>query len=46
MNKEGAAERLLEDLEFLQCLANPDYIVFLIRHNYFRDEVNAKLNVL
>ncbi|ORY48951.1 SOH1-domain-containing protein, partial [Rhizoclosmatium globosum] len=29
--------RLILELEFVQCLANPKYLQFLAQHNYFND---------
>lgn len=45
MNLKGGAEtedqqrlRFQVELEFIQCLANPNYLNFLAQRNYFKDE--------
>jgi hypothetical protein len=32
------AKRFLVELEFVQCLANPNYLQFLVQHSYFEKE--------
>eukprot|EP01103_Thecamoeba_quadrilineata_P001664 TRINITY_DN1150_c0_g1_i3.p1 TRINITY_DN1150_c0_g1~~TRINITY_DN1150_c0_g1_i3.p1 ORF type:complete len:142 (-),score=25.34 TRINITY_DN1150_c0_g1_i3:27-428(-) len=36
--EEGERLRFLMELEFVQCLANPLYLHFLVQNRYFQDE--------
>ena len=34
--QDGERTRFIAELEFVQCLANPNYICFLAQHEYFK----------